>query len=229
MSSVTAKSDFHTKLIELAEHLGFPLCNIGIVQPVAGEAIAWEDFRNAPSSYFELAVDKDDARRDPCLNLMKKSYMPFCYDREFYVRAGTEDLWEKQAPFGYKTGICSVLHLGVGRALFMGLDREEVLPKEPDTLIRLLADFQLATAFVQDTAMELHSHKPFPEIDTDRLSERQKEVLRWASAGKTAWETGRILSISESAVNKTLARAARILECNGKAHAIARAFSRGLL
>src|SRR3546814_8760188 len=32
------------------------------------------------------------------------------------------------------------------------------------------------------------------------LSEREREVLRWVAAGKTAWEASRILSLSEHTV-----------------------------
>jgi DNA-binding CsgD family transcriptional regulator len=61
------------------------------------------------------------------------------------------------------------------------------------------------------------------------LTSRELEVLHWAASGKTAWETGLILSISEHTVNKPVAAAAAKLGCVGKAQAIARALRQGLL
>ena len=47
-----------------------------------------------------------------------------------------------------------------------------------------------------------------PAERADPLSQRERECLSWAARGKTAWETSRILTVSESAVKKHLATAA---------------------
>lgn len=59
------------------------------------------------------------------------------------------------------------------------------------------------------------------------LSEREREVLRWTAAGKTAWETSCILGISERTVNYHIATAARRLEAVSRTHAVARAIACG--
>lgn len=67
-------------------------------------------------------------------------------------------------------------------------------------------------------------HAPIPHPTS-----RELECLTWAARGKTAWETGRILSISESAVKKHLgSAAAKLGACTG-GHAIALALSRALI
>lgn len=222
-------------MTKLAESLGFPLCNLStVVDRPDGGPSALDGFRIAPSEAQEMIDDPDDILRDPCLKHMRTSYRPYTYDRQFYADAGCADLWEKQAPYGYKNGVVSVLHLGDGRHLVLGLDRPEPLPSTTEELIWKMADVQLAALFLQDKAFSLYS--PAPETPSQPgsrapavLSDRQREVLQWASVGKTAWETGRILSISESAVNKILSRAAKTLDCNSKAQAIARAFAQGVL
>lgn len=64
---------------------------------------------------------------------------------------------------------------------------------------------------------------------TPTLSPRETEALGWLSRGKTAWETARILGISESAVKKHLASAGAKLDAQTGAHAVAIALSRGLI
>ncbi|SDA93688.1 LuxR C-terminal-related transcriptional regulator [Sinorhizobium sp. NFACC03] len=62
-----------------------------------------------------------------------------------------------------------------------------------------------------------------------RLTEREREVLRWAALGKTSWDISAILSVSERTVNFHLQGAARKLEVNGRQAACARAIALGLI
>jgi LuxR family quorum sensing-dependent transcriptional regulator len=56
-----------------------------------------------------------------------------------------------------------------------------------------------------------------------RLSEIEAEVLRWAARGKTAWETGQIMSISERNVRWHLEEAQRKLMTKNKTATVAAA------
>lgn len=59
------------------------------------------------------------------------------------------------------------------------------------------------------------------------LSAREREVLTWAAIGKTAWDTGCILSISTDTVNKHMASAMRKLKAYTKTQAVAESLRRG--
>lgn len=61
------------------------------------------------------------------------------------------------------------------------------------------------------------------------LAPRERECLAWAAVGKTAWETSMILSISESAVKKHLASAARKLGARTRTQAVATALCSRLI
>lgn len=65
--------------------------------------------------------------------------------------------------------------------------------------------------------------------DSPLLSLRERECLRWAAHGKTAWETAQILIISESAVKKHLAAASGKLNARTRTQAVAIALTRGLI
>jgi LuxR family quorum sensing-dependent transcriptional regulator len=55
------------------------------------------------------------------------------------------------------------------------------------------------------------------------LSGIEAEVLRWAARGKTAWETGQILGISERNIRWHLEEAQRKLMTNNKTATVAAA------
>jgi DNA-binding CsgD family transcriptional regulator len=67
---------------------------------------------------------------------------------------------------------------------------------------------------------------PKPPI---RLTARQKQVLQWAAAGKTDWETAAILGISEKAVKFHILAARERLNATNRTHAVAKAILLGLI
>jgi DNA-binding CsgD family transcriptional regulator len=220
---------FKRVLLQVAEEFGFPLVNVTVVSISPGGEPRERAMRNDPPSWAPYVLDAAASARDPCLALIRTSYAPFAYDQKLYVDGGAGDLWEEQAPFGFKTGISAFSHAKPGRLMCtIGMDRDEPLPKDRLELMRLLADLQLMVAFAQDTAFKLLlADQVDPQVID--LSARERDVLAWASQGKTAWETGMLLSISEHTVNKHLASAAKRLGCSSKAQAVAKAIARGLL
>jgi LuxR family quorum sensing-dependent transcriptional regulator len=63
--------------------------------------------------------------------------------------------------------------------------------------------------------------KVTPAISSRRLSGVEAEVLRWAARGKTAWETGEIMRISERNVRWHLEEAQRKLMTTNKTATVA--------
>ena len=70
---------------------------------------------------------------------------------------------------------------------------------------------------------------PSPESDTPDLTPRELECLRWTMEGKTAWELGRILGISEQTAVRHVNNAAHKLDAVNKHHAVVKALRFGLL
>lgn len=58
---------------------------------------------------------------------------------------------------------------------------------------------------------------------------REHEVLLWTMEGKTAWEVGRILGVSEQTAVRHLGHAAQKLGCVNKVQAVAKAMRLGLI
>jgi DNA-binding CsgD family transcriptional regulator len=61
------------------------------------------------------------------------------------------------------------------------------------------------------------------------LSPREREVLQWAAEGKTAWETARLLKVSESAVTLYTSNAMHKLRAKTKTQAVAIGVRSGVL
>ncbi len=61
------------------------------------------------------------------------------------------------------------------------------------------------------------------------LTDREKSVLSWVAAGKSSWEIGRILTISEHTVNSHIERAVGKLNAANRAEAVAKALMLDLI
>ena len=68
-----------------------------------------------------------------------------------------------------------------------------------------------------------------PKDAADSLTHRQVEILYWVQEGKTAWEIGRILSLSSRSVDGHLRRIYARLDVRTRLQAVLRAQDLGLL
>ena len=89
-----------------------------------------------------------------------------------------------------------------------------------------------AEAKVGVTILQLRGHRfahtaalPPPP----HLTARELECLHWAAEGKTSWEIGRVLGVSERTVVFHLQNAAHKFGVNGRQPAVARAIALGLI
>lgn len=212
------KATFARRLVAMGHQMDFGIVGTTLVRDMRSLDMAGTYAGNRPASFAPHASDQQLVERDPCVRRLVSDTLPFVYDQAFYVKAGVPELYELAAPHGYRTGINVAIQLPDHQRLIVGVDREEALPKHDGLLVRMMADVQMLAAYCQDVVRRLYDPSPKPSPVPD-LSRRECEVLNWVLEGKTSWETGRILSISERTVNLHAQRAARKLGCANKHHA----------
>lgn len=231
LSIMEARSidDFRSQVIRFATDLGFKYVS---ALTVVDHSLTRSDFvgvDNMPADYRQAGASAVDThRRDPVMQHCKRGAVPIVWDQETYLRNGAIDLWEEQAAFGYRAGIALALHLPEGRHFMLGVDRDQHLPKQPGELTRMVADLQLFAVHAQDTALRLFV-PPEQLIETPSLTPRELEALRWTMEGKTAWEVGSILGISERTAVLHIQNAMRKLGSVNKHQAVLKALRLGLI
>ncbi|SDQ64185.1 transcriptional regulator [Pseudoxanthomonas sp. CF385] len=65
--------------------------------------------------------------------------------------------------------------------------------------------------------------------DCGPLTPREAEAVLWVALGKTSWEAGRILGVTEGTMNVHVASASSKLGASNRAHLVACAFVSGIL
>jgi DNA-binding CsgD family transcriptional regulator len=220
---------FKRRIEDFAQRLDFPLFNATLVveQPSAAPVIV--ALRNTPVGFEQSTSDPAAAARDPVVQRVKTATAPIIYNQAMYVSHTAGDLWEEQAPHGYHTGIVMPLHLSGGRHFFLGVDRTDPLPADPDALFRLMADLQLLAVYAQETALRLLLPQAPISQPAAALSSREQEILKWTLAGKSNHVIGQLLNISLSTVNFHLRSAMSKLGVASKHQAAVKAQSMGLI
>lgn len=183
---------------------------------------------NTPAAFSEVYVDPILGRRDPVMQHLKRQSVPIIWDQSTYIADGAIDLWEHQAHFGFNTGIAMALHLPEGRHFLLGVDRDQPLPTDVVELQRMVADLQLFAVHAQDAALRLllpQTQQP----ERPALTPREIEALSWTMEGKTAWEVGQILGISERTAVLHVNNAMHKLGCVNKHQAVLKALRLGLI
>ena len=110
---------------------------------------------NAPLGFKDAWNDPSLGMRDPVMQHCKRQSVPIVWDQRTYVNHGAGEMWEMQARFGYRTGICLALHLPEGRHFVLGMDRNDPLPSDASQLTRMVADMQLFAVHALDTALRV--------------------------------------------------------------------------
>jgi len=85
------------------------------------------------------------------------------------------------------------------------------------------------TAAERDPVPGLPAPAERKAVASRELSAREREVLSWAQQGKTYWEIGCILGISQRTVKFHVQRIKSKLDVVSTAHAIAQAMRRGII
>ena len=221
---------FKSRLVQFANDMDFGLVSAMLVveSPTLVGEDAFFSVANAPEDFLADYNDESDRRRDPVMQRLKRLSVPFIYDQDMYAAEDAGDIWEKQAPFGYRTGVAVAIHMPDRRHFVLGVDRERALPKDSSQLSRMMADLQLLAVHAQHAAGRLLGPQDEAE-EVPSLTERETEVLKWTMAGKSAWVVSELLAISENTVNFHLRNIFRKLEVSSKHQAVLKALSLGIL
>lgn len=215
-------------LVAYTENIGFRTVSCVVIQDLPDRSAHFYSLDNMPDAYQEAFNNEDVGPQDPVMQHLKRSSLPIIWNQSTYVAKRAGSLHETMDGHGIGTGIIAAAHMPNGLHFCLGLDREAANPISTVELESIASSFQLLFVHAQDAAARLMHPENGVLVNPD-LTAREYEVLAWRMEGKTAWETGAILGISESTVVKYLCAATQKLGCVNKDHAVVTALRRGIL
>ncbi|TAK90200.1 MAG: LuxR family transcriptional regulator [Burkholderiaceae bacterium] len=181
-----------------------------------------------PKEWREHYIQQHYEMVDPTLLHSIRSYVPLHWSVDLMPRE-TGPLFEEAHDFGLKAGLSLPLHGANIQVAMLSLSSSAPAEKLQEHIVSTMPVAQLFSSYLHEAALRLVLEKEEVVIAAPHLTPRELECLKWAMLGKTAWETGRILSISERTVVFHLENAKNKLDVHTTRQAIARALSLGLM
>lgn len=170
-----------------------------------------------PAEWYRTYVAKGYVAHDPVARMCRRTNVPFLwndapYDKTSEPRAHA--IMQQACDFHMNNGLCIPIYGTMGFEVCISLGAEHIAEE-----IWQQSTIQLVSFMTYIRLQQLGA----PCKQAFILSNREREVMQWTAAGKSAWEVGCILSISENTVNKHIVNALRKLNATNKTQGVAHA------
>jgi len=180
-----------------------------------------------PAAWIDRYFSQEYAHIDPVVHCSKRGNEPFLWsDAARLVRpehgAIARRMFGEACEFNLKAGFVVPVRAPDGGRIAMSLGGERAeVPPDVWPLISVIG------AVAMGYAVEMRDREQ--KRLSAGLSEREAECIKWAADGKSEWEIGEILKISEHTADKHLSNARRKLGAANRAQAVANAIRWGII
>ncbi len=217
-STADSTADVLHQASTIVGRLGFEYCSyvLRLPFPLSQPSVSWGS--TYPAHWLERYFAHDYLAIDPLVRKVSQEMLPVVWTDELF--ASQPAFWEEARAHGIRHGWALATHGKHMTSGMLSLARSEqaVTRSElADTEIQLVWLSHVVHGLI--ATMELRKLMPEPVRE---LTPREREILRWCSAGKTADEIGKVLGISERTVNFHITNSLAKLNVANKTQAVAK-------
>jgi DNA-binding CsgD family transcriptional regulator len=224
-------SELFNLLVAAADKVGFGLVAYGALNyheplhlpdlPAPAVAI------NFPDHWRDYYFERNYHQIDPVVTLTPCIQQPFLWSwlqQQPGLRCEHLAIFEEARAAGLNNGLSVPLHGAWGRVAVLSF-ASHAADSEPEAavgrLTTLASQFHIAFSEMSQTARS-------PSVPV-QLSRRERDCLLWTARGKSSWDIGMILHISENTVNYHLKNAMRKLGTANRTFAVVKAIRFNLI
>jgi DNA-binding CsgD family transcriptional regulator len=181
-----------------------------------------------PQEWIDRYVARGYFKVDPVVQHCERSTLPVIWDETVLHGDTLDQFWEEARSYGLQAGLSFSVHEQPGVTGIFSLSRDQSLDLDPKELAALVGKAQIFASVLHHAVSRIDLPRLLPQTVAN-LTQRERECLRWAAEGKTAWETGKILGVSERTAIFHLNNVVQKLGAVNKTQAIVRALALKLL
>ncbi len=176
-----------------------------------------------PQGWTDLYRRRNLIRNDPMVAHCLRSTAPFEWREARYdplANPKAKEVMDRASDFGMHQGFCVPIHTSDGyeAVVTMAGERAELCGQVRPAL-------HLMALYAYGKAVDLCMPKRFAAAPA-LLTRREREVLQWTAAGKTAWEISQILGVAECTITAHVKAAAAKLDTRNRVATVVAALRR---
>lgn len=182
---------------------------------------------NYPTSWTDFYFERSYQEKDPVLLYAPWLDRPFQWDwlgKAFELDRAQATVMHQAGDAGLLNGVGVPLHGPRGDVCLLTCAASDSEPRPKSALSSLAV---LAAQFHAVYSALCHTEMDYRDIPV--LSERERVCLQWAARGKSSWDVGVLLHISENTVNFHIKKAFKKLDANNRIAAVVNAIRFGLI
>jgi LuxR family quorum-sensing system transcriptional regulator CciR len=176
-----------------------------------------------PEDWVSHYVDEGYGDVDPIMPRAAATATPYAWSQLTDLSTRQKHMFDEAAEAGLRDGICVPIHGPFGEVFVMSMATsfgDVDMRRARSQLYLLAAQYRLAVL-----EMAGGSAAPPPV----HLSDRERECLTWSARGKSSWDIGMILGISEFTTNFHIRNACTKLQASNRILGITKAIRLGLI
>lgn len=175
-----------------------------------------------PDAWLNRYVSAEYFKIDPLFKHAQTTSLPAIWNDQMFHQGRSAEFWEEARAFGLGDGVSFSIHDQPGVKGLFSIARDQAMDLNDAGLAELIGRGQLFAGLVHHAVVRLELPNMLPEQQTT-LTTREQECLMWAAEGKTAWEIGQILGITERTAVFHINNVVQKLGASNKTQAIVRA------
>jgi len=220
-----SSADIVRELADISRELGFEYCSYVLRLPpisVADPAVVWAS--TYPTKWLDHYFSHHYLDIDPLLKRVARDPTPVAWTHKTFKTQ--PEFWEEARAHGIRYGWASSTHGSCTTGMLSLARSENTLNAEEldESEAKLMWLAHAAHGAISN--LEMQKYRPAPGHE---LSPREREVLRWTAAGKTAGEIAAILGISARTVTFHITSALQKLDSVNKTQAVMKAMMLDML
>lgn len=175
-----------------------------------------------PIGWHEHYISRGYFKVDPVIHYAQNSSLPAIWNDRMFHTSQTREFWEEARARGLGDGMSFAVHGQPGVTGILSLSRDQPLAMPAAEMAALIGRAQMFASMLHDAVARIDLPRLLPEQNIS-MTPRERECLKWSADGKTAWEIGQILSITERTVVFHMNNVIQKLGATNKTQAIVRA------
>jgi LuxR family transcriptional regulator, quorum-sensing system regulator SolR len=228
MAQATTADQLRTEMDRFARAMGFE--HFAYVLSISAPSLRPQQYvlNGYPAQWLERYLTRGYFKEDPIVRHALESTLPAIWTEEAFHDGKSTEFWDEACSFGLKAGLSFAVHEQPAVTGIFSLARDKALDLPAKELAALVGRAQVFASLLHHAVSRIDLPQLLPQ-QTVTLTAREKECLKWAAEGKTAWEIGQILRISERTAVFHLNNMVRKLGASNRTQSIVRAVALKLL